>query len=136
HIDLSNKKDEQIKSLQMKLVEYRNVELIYKGLASSFKSDLQKMIGSCQTIQDKGCVIEELVRYNVILKEEHKENNDYYVRPLIQNQNNYQRTFNKFGGHTISINRRINNTTFKTKTKSKSTKLKNNHKITRFFDLN
>ncbi|CAF1451759.1 unnamed protein product, partial [Rotaria sordida] len=64
------------------------------------------------------------------------ENNDYYVRPLIQNQNNYQRTFNKFGGHTISINRRINNTTFKTKTKSKSTKLKNNHKITRFFDLN
>ncbi|CAF4137966.1 unnamed protein product, partial [Rotaria sordida] len=55
----------------MKLVEYRNVELIYKGLASSFKSDLQKMIGSCQTIQDKGCVIEELVRYNVILKEEH-----------------------------------------------------------------
>ncbi|CAF1581016.1 unnamed protein product, partial [Rotaria sordida] len=29
------------------------------------------MIGSCQTIQDKGCVIEELVRYNVILKEEH-----------------------------------------------------------------
>ena len=32
HADLSNKKDEQIKSLQTKLGEYRNIDLIYKGL--------------------------------------------------------------------------------------------------------
>jgi hypothetical protein len=31
HVDLSNKKDEQIKSLQTKLTEYRNIDLIYKG---------------------------------------------------------------------------------------------------------
>ena len=35
HIDLSNKKDEQIKSLQIKLTEYRNIELIYKGFSSN-----------------------------------------------------------------------------------------------------
>ncbi|CAF2882321.1 unnamed protein product [Rotaria sp. Silwood2] len=76
HVDLSNKKDEQIKSLQTKLAEYRNVELIYKGLASNFKAELQKMVGSCQTIQDKDRVIEELIRYNVILKEEHSKMSD------------------------------------------------------------
>ncbi|CAF1537699.1 unnamed protein product [Rotaria magnacalcarata] len=76
HIDLSNKKDEQIKSLQAKLAEYRNIELIYKGLASTFKAELQKMVGSCQTIQDKDRVMEELIRYNVILKEEHCKMSD------------------------------------------------------------
>ncbi|CAF0801316.1 unnamed protein product [Adineta steineri] len=76
HIDLSNKKDEQIKALQTKLTEYRNIELIYKGLASSFKSELQKMVGSCQTIHDKDRVMEELIRYNVILKEEHSKMSD------------------------------------------------------------
>ncbi|CAF1303681.1 unnamed protein product [Adineta ricciae] len=73
HADLSNKKDEQIKILQMKLNEYRNIDLIYKGLASTFKAELQKMIGSCQTVQDKDRLIEELIRYNVILKEEHSK---------------------------------------------------------------
>ncbi|CAF1079184.1 unnamed protein product [Rotaria sordida] len=76
HVDLSNKKDEQIKSLQIKLGEYRNVDLIYKGLANNFKAELQKMVGSCQTIQDKDRVIEELIRYNVILKEEHSKMSD------------------------------------------------------------
>lgn len=76
HADLSNKKDDQIKSLQSKLAEYRNIEVIYKGLASTFKTELQKMIGSCQTIQDKDRVIEELIRYNVILKEEHSKMSD------------------------------------------------------------
>jgi hypothetical protein len=70
-----------------------------------------------------------------------ENDNDYLVRPLIRNENNkYQRTFNKYGGHTINpITRRINNTTFKSKskiTKSKTTSTKNNHKITTFFDLN
>ena len=31
------------------------------------------MIGSCQTVQDKDRLIEELIRYNVILKEEHSK---------------------------------------------------------------
>ncbi|CAF1492953.1 unnamed protein product [Adineta ricciae] len=73
HADLSNKKDEQIKTLQTKLNEYRNIDLIYKGLASTFKAELQKMIGSCHTVQDKDRLIEELIRYNVILKEEHSK---------------------------------------------------------------
>ncbi len=34
------------------------------------------MVGSCQTIQDKDRVIEELIRYNVILKEEHSKMSD------------------------------------------------------------
>ncbi|CAF4430604.1 unnamed protein product, partial [Rotaria magnacalcarata] len=64
---------------------------------------------------------------------------DYLVRPLVRNENNFQRSFNKFGGHSIPITRRLSSTTFKSK--SKSTKLKriptkNNHKITTFFDLN
>jgi SMC interacting uncharacterized protein involved in chromosome segregation len=48
----------------------------FQGLASNFKSELQKMVGSCQTIQDKDRVIEELIRYNVILKEEHSKMSD------------------------------------------------------------
>jgi SMC interacting uncharacterized protein involved in chromosome segregation len=48
----------------------------YLGHASNFKSELQKMIGSCQTVQDKDRVIEELIRYNVILKEEHCKMSD------------------------------------------------------------
>lgn len=76
HVDLSNKKDEQIKSLQTKLNEYRNIDMIYKGHANAFKNELQKMIGSCQTVQDKDRLIEELIRYNVILKEEHSKMSD------------------------------------------------------------
>lgn len=34
------------------------------------------MLGSCQTIQDKDRIIQELVRYNVILKEEHSKMSD------------------------------------------------------------
>ncbi len=34
------------------------------------------MVGSCQTIHDKDRVIEELIRYNVILKEEHSKMSD------------------------------------------------------------
>jgi len=74
------------------------------------------------------------------LDDDTEENDDYLVRPLIRNENNkYQRTFNKYGGHTNPITRRINNTTFKSKSKiikSKPTSTKNNHKITTFFDLN
>jgi SMC interacting uncharacterized protein involved in chromosome segregation len=62
--------------LQTKLNEYRNIDLIYKGLASNFKAELQKMVGSCQTVHDKDRVIEELIRYNVILKEEHSKMSD------------------------------------------------------------
>lgn len=62
--------------MQIKLSEYRNIDLIYKGLANTFKVELQKMVGSCQTIQDKDRVIEELIRYNVILKEEHSKMSD------------------------------------------------------------
>lgn len=76
HVDLSNKKEEQIKALQAKLAEYRNIDLIYKGHANTFKVELQKMIGSCHTVQDKDRIIEELIRYNVILKEEHSKMND------------------------------------------------------------
>ena len=69
-----------------------------------------------------------------------EENNDYLVRPLISNnQKNSQRTFNKYGGHTIPITRRISNISFKSKlktNKSKRPSTKNNHKITTFFDLN
>jgi len=75
------------------------------------------------------------------LDDDTEENDDYLVRPLIQNQNNFKRTFNKYGGHSIPITRRINNntTTFKSKSrlnKTKTTSTKNNHKITTFFDLN
>ena len=50
--------------------------MIYKGHANTFKAELQKMIGSCHTVQDKDRVIEELIRYNVILKEEHSKMSD------------------------------------------------------------
>jgi hypothetical protein len=73
------------------------------------------------------------------LNDDTEENNDYLVRPYISNENNFKRTFNKYGGHTIPITRRISNTTFKSKskiTKSKTNLTKNNHKITTFFDLN
>jgi hypothetical protein len=73
------------------------------------------------------------------LDDDTEENDDYLVRPLIRNENNFQRTFNKFGGHSIPPTRRINNITFKSKgklIKSKSTSTRNNHKITTFFDLN
>lgn len=73
------------------------------------------------------------------LDDDQEENNDYLVRPLITNSNNFQRTFNKYGGHTNPITRRISNTTFKSKTKLtrvKSHSTRNNHKITTFFDLN
>ncbi|CAF4871020.1 unnamed protein product [Rotaria sp. Silwood1] len=70
------------------------------------------------------------------LDDDIEENNDYLVRPLLQNQNNFKRTFNKYGGHSIPITRRISNTTFKAKPKSiksKHSSTKNNHKITNFF---
>jgi hypothetical protein len=73
------------------------------------------------------------------LDDDTEENDDYLVRPLVQNQKNFQRSFNKYGGHSIPITRRINNTSFKSKpklTKSKSSSTKNNLKITTFFDLN
>jgi len=57
------------------------------------------------------------------LDDDQEENDDYLVRPLIRNDNNYKRTFNKYGGHTNPFPRRLSNTTFKSKpklTKSKS----------------
>jgi hypothetical protein len=72
------------------------------------------------------------------LDEDIEENDDYLVRPFIRNENNFQRTFNKFGGHSIPFTRRISSTTFKSKpksTKPKSSTARNNHKITNFFDL-
>jgi hypothetical protein len=73
------------------------------------------------------------------LDDDTEENDDYLVRPLVRNQNNFQRSFNKYGGHSIPVSRRISNTSFKSKpksTKSKSSSTKNNLKITTFFDLN
>jgi len=76
------------------------------------------------------------------LDDETEENHDYLVRPFVQNQRNFQRTFNKFGGHSMPLTRRISHTSFKSKTKSTksrpttSTSTRNNHKITTFFDLN
>jgi hypothetical protein len=73
------------------------------------------------------------------LDDDTEENDDYLVRPFVKNQDNFKRTFNKFGGHSIPITRRTSNLSFKSKsklTKSKSTTTKNNHKITTFFDLN
>jgi hypothetical protein len=73
------------------------------------------------------------------LDEDTEENDDYLVRPFVQNQNNFQRTFNKYGGHSIPIVRRTSNLSFKSKPKlnrPKGTSTKNNHKITTFFDLN
>lgn len=73
------------------------------------------------------------------LDDDTEENDNYLVRPFIANQKNFQRTFNKYGGHEIPMTRRISNTTFKSKSKlpkSKSTSAKNNLKITTFFDLN
>ena len=73
------------------------------------------------------------------LDEDTEENDDYLVRPFVQNQNNFQRTFNKYGGHSIPIVRRTSNLSFRSKPKlnrSKSSTTKNNHKITTFFDLN
>ena len=71
------------------------------------------------------------------LDDDTEENDDYLVRPLVQNQKNFQRTFNKYGGHSsIPITRRISNTSFKSKsklTKSKNSGTKNNLKITTFF---
>lgn len=77
------------------------------------------------------------------LDDETEENHDYLVRPFVQNQRNFQRTFNKFGGHSMPLTRRISHTSFKSKTKStksrpstSTTSTRNNHKITTFFDLN
>ncbi len=73
------------------------------------------------------------------LDDDTEENDDYLVRPLIEKQNNFKRTFNKYGGHSIPFTRRISNTTMKSKSrlmKSKTTSTKNNLKITTFFGLN
>lgn len=73
------------------------------------------------------------------LNDDIEDNDDYLVHPFVQNQNNFQRSFNKYGGHSMPISRRFSGTTFKSKpksTKSKRVSTKNNHKITTFFDLN
>lgn len=76
------------------------------------------------------------------LDDDAEENHDYLVRPFLQNQRSFQRTFNKFGGHSMPFTRRISSTSFKSKTKStkprhsSTTTNRNNHKITTFFDLN
>jgi len=73
------------------------------------------------------------------LDDDTEENDDYLVRPFVRNQDNFKRTFNKYGGHSIPMTRRISNTSFKSKPKlpkTKSTSTKNNLKITTFFDLN
>ncbi|CAF5145959.1 unnamed protein product, partial [Rotaria magnacalcarata] len=49
------------------------------------------------------------------LDDDIEENDDYLVRPLVRNENNFQRSFNKFGGHSIPITRRLSSTTFKSK---------------------
>jgi SMC interacting uncharacterized protein involved in chromosome segregation len=53
-----------------------HTEIRRLGLTSTFKVELEKMLGSCQTVQDKDRVIEQLIRYNVILKEEHSKMSD------------------------------------------------------------
>ncbi len=58
------------------MINKKKKNLRFSGLANTFKSELQKMVGSCQTIHDKDRVIEELIRYNVILKEEHSKMSD------------------------------------------------------------
>ena len=68
-----------------------------------------------------------------------EENEDYLVRPLVSKTKPFERSFNKYGGHTIPMRRRISQTSFKSKPKlnrSKSSSTKNNLKITTFFDLN
>lgn len=73
------------------------------------------------------------------LDDETEENEDYLVRPLVSNTKNFQRSFNKYGGHTIPIARRTSQISFKSKTKinrSRNSSTKNNLKITTFFDLN
>ena len=66
-----------------------------------------------------------------------EQRQDYLVRPLVTHRENFQRTFNKYGGHTIPFTRRISSTnSFKSKSrlnKSKPTSTRNNHKITTFF---
>lgn len=72
------------------------------------------------------------------LDDETEEHDSYLVRPMVHNQNNFQRSFNKFGGHSIPVTRRLSSTTFKSKPKPNKTKrvpTKNNHKITNFFEL-
>lgn len=74
------------------------------------------------------------------LDDDTEENEDYLVRPLVANTKNFQRSFNKYGGHTIiPVTRRISQTSFKSKSKvnrSRNSSTKNNLKITTFFDLN
>ena len=74
------------------------------------------------------------------LDDDTEENEDYLVRPLVSNTKNFQRSFNKYGGHTIvPVTRRISQTSFKSKSKvnrSRNSSTKNNLKITTFFDLN
>lgn len=75
------------------------------------------------------------------LNDDIEENEDYLVRPLVNKQDNFQRTFNKFGGHSsVPWTRRLGSTnSFKSKSrlsKSKGQSTRNNHKITTFFDLN
>lgn len=73
------------------------------------------------------------------LDDDGEENEDYLVRPLVSNSKSFQRSFNKYGGHTIPTTRRLSQPSFKSKTKlnrSKNSSTKNNLKITTFFDLN
>ena len=74
------------------------------------------------------------------LDDDGEESEDYLVRPFVNRQENFQRSFNKFGGHSVPFTRRISSgNTFKSKSrlnKSKPTTTRNNHKITTFFDLN
>lgn len=74
------------------------------------------------------------------LDDDGEESEDYLVRPFVHRQENFQRSFNKFGGHSVPFTRRISSgNTFKSKSrlnKSKPKTTRNNHKITTFFDLN
>lgn len=72
------------------------------------------------------------------LDDEHDEQQqDYLVRPLVTNKTNFQRSFDKYGGHAIPFPRRISNQqSFKSKSrlsKTRPTSTRNNHKITSFF---
>ena len=72
------------------------------------------------------------------LDDDGEENEDYLVRPLVAPRENFQRSFNKFGGHSAPFTRRLSSgPTFKSKARlNKAKPTRNNHKITTFFDLN
>ena len=142
-IDDENSKDDEIDS---NMIDLTNIP----ERSSSPTLSTQELLTTASAIDILHSVIQQTtstsnlsrmkkIRVRRLDDDAEEKNDDFLIRPFLQDQNNSKRMFNKFGGHSIPISRHSSNTTLKAKsrmTKSKSNSTKNNHKITTFFELN